>query len=195
MSEPRPYPSAPQAPDPSWPPPGAAYGHYYGPPRPPGWFPPPGSVLAGWGARFAAQLFDGLLATAFTVGPAIAIGITVENSSAEAGAADTGWLVGVLTYFGLVLIWLLAYHPLTMRRRGRHNGQTLGKQLLNIRVARLDRKPVTAGTAYLRDVLMKNILLWGLSARSPTSGCCSTCCGRSGMTATSRCTTSPRRRS
>jgi uncharacterized RDD family membrane protein YckC len=67
-------------------------------------------------------------------------------------------------YFAVAVILSLIYSPLTMMRAGAHNGQTFGKQLMRIRVARLDGRPVTAGTAILRDVVVKNFLIWGLGS-------------------------------
>jgi uncharacterized RDD family membrane protein YckC len=49
-----------------------------------------------------------------------------------------------------------------MSRVGAHNGQTLGKQVLSIRVARHDGQPVTAATALIRDVLMKGVVIGGI---------------------------------
>ena len=45
-----------------------------------------------------------------------------------------------------------------MRRQGEHNGQTWGKQWLGIRVVREDAYPVTAGTAFIRDVIMQDLV-------------------------------------
>jgi uncharacterized RDD family membrane protein YckC len=132
----------------------------YSPPPPPRWTPPPGVELAGWGSRAAAQIIDNVIGLVVVVGLAVIAGFAV----AAGVDGDTGALVGVLTYFGGTLVWMCAYTTFTMMRTGRHNGQTWGKQLLSIRVARLDSWPVNAGTALLRDTLMKQILLWGLGS-------------------------------
>ena len=63
----------------------------------------------------------------------------------------------------IVLLAGLVYYPLTMRRPGARNGQTWGKQLVRIRVVRLDGAPVDANTAVLREVLCKNVIFWTLA--------------------------------
>ena len=45
-----------------------------------------------------------------------------------------------------------------MRRGGRRNGQTLGKQLLGIRVVREDGRPMSYGTSAVREWLAKTLL-------------------------------------
>jgi uncharacterized RDD family membrane protein YckC len=57
----------------------------------------------------------------------------------------------------------LIYAGLTMRRPGRRNGQTLGKQALNIRVARDSGTPVGFGFAIVREVAIKSLLLGAIS--------------------------------
>ncbi len=47
---------------------------------------------------------------------------------------------------------------LLMRREGEHNGQTLGKQAAKIRVVRDDGQPLAAGTAFVRNVLLKYVV-------------------------------------
>ena len=58
----------------------------------------------------------------------------------------------------LALVWFVLYPPLTMRRQGEHNGQTWAKQWFGIRVIREDGLPVTAGTGFIRDVLMQDLV-------------------------------------
>ena len=117
-----------------------------------------GPSLASWGLRLAAQLIDGLIAIAVTVGAATLAGLA---GGVLASDGDVGFSAGVVTYFVAGVAWLLSYSPLTMRRPGARNGQTWGRQAVSTRVLREDGKPVTAGTAYFRDVLMKNIVfLW-----------------------------------
>jgi len=120
---------------------------------------PPGVELANWGSRLASHLIDGLITTAVTFGAAIVVGFAVGGLT---GDGDIGFGVGALIYFVALLAWMLSYFPLTMKRPGAHNGQTWGRQALSIRVLREDGQPVTAGTAYFRDVLMKyTVFLWG----------------------------------
>ncbi len=154
-------PPAFQPPPPAWP----------GPPGPAGWAPPPSPLahvrFASWGARVAAALIDGAIVLVITLAVVFAVGAGVFGASSgsdpdTAGAA--GFLAAFLMYFVVSIVLFLLYSPLTMMRGGARNGQTWGKQLVGIRVARLDGRPCTAGTALLRDVLMKNIVIWGFGS-------------------------------
>jgi uncharacterized RDD family membrane protein YckC len=166
MSEHPPFPTEPERrePDPSWPPPAPGYGqqyppaapYYYGPPPPPNI--PPGVELASWGRRFAAYLVDNIIQTVLSLGVAVAIGFAVYNAASGPDAESAGWAAGVVAYLVLFLAWFVLYEPLTMRRQGERNGQTWGKQWLGIRVIREDGQPVTAGTGFIRDVLMQNLV-------------------------------------
>jgi uncharacterized RDD family membrane protein YckC len=168
MSEQPPFPSEPERrePDPNWPPPAPAYGqqyppaapYYYGPPQP---NIPPGVTLSSWGRRLAAYMIDSIMQSVLSIGIAVAVGFAVYNASSDPDAESLGWAVGVGVYFLLVLLWFVIYEPLTMRRQGERNGQTWAKQWLGIRVIREDGQPVTAGTAFIRDVLMQS-LVFGL---------------------------------
>ena len=55
---------------------------------------------------------------------------------------------------------VVTYYLKTMTRPGARNGQTLGKQLVGIRVVRDDGYPVSAGTVMRREVLIKGLLSW-----------------------------------
>lgn len=122
--------------------PAAMPGHsqqYYGP-APPGGYPGPafGPAPAEWGARFAAYLIDGLIATVlyFVVSLAggfgtLALLLAVSPQTAESPA------VGVT----LVLFWAVAglfaafcYFWLPHAR----SGQTLGKRMLSIKLVSID---------------------------------------------------------
>lgn len=138
------------------------------PTRPGGWEPPPPSPppvsfpppppspaaptgrpsgpRAGFWARFAAALIDGILLGIVTsvIGAALGQGSAFEFSSEDgevsvaAGAQGLSLLIGFL-YFGYL--------------EGGPSGQTLGKRLLNIRVIRFDTGgPLGWGTAILRNL-------------------------------------------
>jgi len=65
-----------------------------------------------------------------------------------------------------VLVFVLisfVYAPLTMMRKGEHNGQTLGKQALRIRVVRTSGEPMDFLWSALREVAIKNFLV-GIAA-------------------------------
>ena len=67
-------------------------------------------------------------------------------------------VIAGLAYLASVLL----YAPLLLRREGRHNGQTWGKQALSIRVVRDSGAPVDLGTALLREVVAKLVILGAL---------------------------------
>ena len=52
----------------------------------------------------------------------------------------------------------LTYYPLLMMREGQTNGQTLGKQIVGIRVVQDSGEPYTYGPAALREFAIKYLL-------------------------------------
>jgi uncharacterized RDD family membrane protein YckC len=108
----------------------------------------PSYVLAGWGARVGAACID--LAIAWAVAFVAAIPFSQIDDPATTSDDISGlWWV-------LVVVPLCtAYYALTMRRAGKHNGQTWGKQAVGIRVVRDDGRPVGVSTVLLRDLLLK----------------------------------------
>jgi uncharacterized RDD family membrane protein YckC len=161
-------PPAPEAP-PGYAPraPGPERTPSYGGPVPPGGWQQPiarpksgwaGRPLASWGSRVGATLIDWLV---LLIPGAILAALLI-------GAYDDDSSVGaiVVTSMLSVLLWsvlLLFYAPLLMMRRGERNGQTLGKQLVGIRVVRDNGEPMGFGFAVLRDVVVKNIAV-GIAA-------------------------------
>jgi uncharacterized RDD family membrane protein YckC len=144
-------PAGPQAPGPEGPP------SYGGPVPAGGWQQPiaqqagpgwAGRPLASWGSRAAAYLIDGLILLV----PAIVLTIIVVAIAAgsDTGAIVTG-IVGFLAYLAVALI----YAPVLMARDGQNNGQTWGKQMLNIRVVRDSGEPMSFGWAALREIGVK----------------------------------------
>jgi uncharacterized RDD family membrane protein YckC len=63
-------------------------------------------------------------------------------------------VVSFLAYFVAVLF----YAPVLMAREGANNGQTWGKQIVGITVVRNAGEPVGMGFAFLREVVVKNLL-------------------------------------
>jgi uncharacterized RDD family membrane protein YckC len=97
-----------------------------------------GRALAGWWQRVAAALFDALI-----------IGVPI--------AAITFFVdVGLGLVLGLTAA--LTYYPLLMMRKGEANGQTLGKQIVGIRVVQESGEAFTYGPAVLREFVIKNLL-------------------------------------
>jgi uncharacterized RDD family membrane protein YckC len=101
-------------------------------------------VLAEWGARLAAAAINFVLRLLLFV-PAIAAFI--------AGSEVAGVILVVLA---VVVAFL--YAPVFMMRKGKHNGQSPGKQLMGIRVVRLSGEPMSFGWSLLREFVMKGIV-------------------------------------
>ncbi len=112
--------------------------------------------LASWGSRAVAQLIDwaiilvpgGLLAL-------MAVGFALGDDGETDTALETGGII-LLGFVVLVLAGAL-YGPLLMRREGRRNGQTWGKQALGITVTRDSGEPFGFGSAAYREVGLKGL--------------------------------------
>ena len=109
--------------------------------------------LAGWWSRVGAQLLDLLIV--WLPGGALIGGLAAGADSAS-GSAETTLLVLTIVASFLVIAAHLFYAPLLMRRRGRHNGQSLGKQATGIRVIRADGDPMRFADAALRQIVFKS---------------------------------------
>ena len=146
-------PGAAGAPPPAgYPPPPPPPAQQAGPPQPPGTFR--GTELAGWGARVLATLLDSLIGIAIFLvlcAPGGIVAIVTEGGVA-------GWILLGLGGLAAIVVAVL-YAPYFMRREGDHNGQTLGKQWLGIRVVRDDGEAFGWGWAFLRELVIKGIAL------------------------------------
>jgi uncharacterized RDD family membrane protein YckC len=137
-------PATPQPPGPEAPP---------GGPVPPGGWEQPvgappqpwvGAPLAGWWSRVGAYILDSIFTSIISW---VGVGLIYGGSEA----------LGVfLMLAGLVVAFF--YYPLTMMREGVRNGQSLGKQLLGIRVVRDDGQAVGFGWALLRQFVVMYLL-------------------------------------
>ena len=139
----------------------------YGAAEPPGgWERPPPAAhpavhsgpLAGWGRRVGATLLDLLIVGVPALLVTGLLGVGVAGASAtdsDAGLVATiaGVVVSALVFFVIALI----YAPLTMMRKGTHNGQTFGKQVVGIRVIRTSGEPMDFLFSALREVVLKNL--------------------------------------
>ncbi|MDX6678469.1 MAG: hypothetical protein QOE31_2521 [Solirubrobacteraceae bacterium] len=120
-------------------------------------------VLAGHGRRIGAAVLDGVLGT-FIIGACGAAGFGVGLLGAGGSDADgweaLGWiLVGtILGAMAGVAAWL-ALTIWLVRRPGARNGQTIGKQMIGIRVVRADRREIGVGWALGREFLAKWVLV------------------------------------
>jgi uncharacterized RDD family membrane protein YckC len=109
-----------------------------------------GGRLASWGSRVGATLLDGFL---------IFIPIAAGVALIFAGSTGAGVALVIVGELGALL-----YAPLTMMRPGPHNGQTIGKQLVGIRVVREDGRPISFGWALLREFVVKGVLFGALGS-------------------------------
>ena len=103
---------------------------------------------AGWWRRAAAITIDWLIITGVYVPAMMFVGVLVYESLAL--LVISSWVV--------LLSVAALYSLLTMARSGEYNGQTLGKQLLDIRVVRRDGAPVDAGYVLVRELAFKYLL-------------------------------------
>lgn len=113
----------------------------------PGWS---GQPLAGWGTRLAAYVID-ILILLVPAGLLTVLVVAIAAGS-DTGAAVTG-IVGFLAY----LVAAFVYAPVLMSRNGARNGQTWGKQILDIRVVRDSGQPMSFGWAALREIGVKGL--------------------------------------
>ncbi|MBO9532799.1 MAG: RDD family protein [Solirubrobacteraceae bacterium] len=120
--------------------------------------------LAGWGARFGAWLVDLILIWVILLplfGIAGALGLDTGSSSSSGSGASFSAADGQV--LGIMLLWVIAvilYAPTTMALM---QGSTPGKRVLGIRVVRADGSPVTFGFAFLREVVVKGIVVQSAS--------------------------------
>ena len=114
----------------------------------PPYSPPPQTgarPFAGWWSRVAAQILDWIIVSIIP----IVLYFIVLNSND----------VGPYLLSGLILLVGAIYYALTIGRSGENNGQTIGMQVVGIRIVRETGEPMTAGTAILRETLIKGILM------------------------------------
>ncbi len=110
------------------------------------------SPLAGWGSRVGASLLDYVVLLVLLVvflAPA-----AVLTAVSDGGAPGILLPIGALAF----LVVLLLYASFFMQRDGEHNGQTLGKQWVGIRVVRVDGQPIGWRGALLREIAIKHFL-------------------------------------
>lgn len=95
--------------------------------------------------RVGALVIDGLI-----------VGIPLGIIGAALGLF--GDVTGIIIYYAIAIVATIAYYAITMSREGERNGQTIGKQILEIRVVHESGTPMTPGRAILRDVVGKYLL-------------------------------------
>lgn len=123
------------------------------PPRPKGAHSQPiwdnGAELATWWSRVGALLLDGLIA--FVPWLVIGVPLLVANTT------GTNIAGGIVLGLGLLFAYVF-YASVFMARGGEHNGQTLGKQIVGIRVVRDDGKPYDFWNALVREFVVRQLL-------------------------------------
>jgi uncharacterized RDD family membrane protein YckC len=123
-----------------------------------GWQQPPavfgGVQLASWGSRAGAAALDTLLVVGTWIA-LIAPGVVITAATTADAVGVTLLVVGAVAAFVAGFL----YAPFFMQRSGLHNGQTLGKQWVGIRVVRVGGEPFGWGWGLLREVVLKGIAL------------------------------------
>jgi uncharacterized RDD family membrane protein YckC len=100
----------------------------------------PVAALGSRVTRAAALVLDGIV----IVLPAVVLGVVAGGSSTA---------IAIAWFFVTVF-----YAPLLMARKGAHNGQTLAKQWLSLRVVTTAGVPVTLGVGFKRHLLGQSLL-------------------------------------
>jgi len=115
----------------------------------------PGGRTATWGDRAGAATIDFFVRLAIVVACA-ALGALAYLDSNGAGEIGLG--------FGIALGYILSslvYAPLMMARTG---GQTVGHRSTNTRVVMADGSRMPGGRAFLREAIVKGILIEGIGS-------------------------------
>lgn len=118
---------------------------------------PPRYYLAHWWPRVGATLLDGLIVAPVNIVLALSFHLFTVTHQLNASGTSVPRLEThpyVFLLFGLVFV---LYTVTLLCRGGEHNGQTLGKQRLGLRVIRNDGEPVDIKTALVREGLVKTL--------------------------------------
>ncbi len=124
------------------------------------WAPQPAATassqqLADWWPRVGAAVID------FFVRFGIALVCAGVGALGYLASESTGELcLGAGIILGLVFAYFV-YAPLMMARTG---GQTVGHRVTDTRVVMADGSRMTGGRAFVREALVKNILIEGVGA-------------------------------
>jgi len=108
-----------------------------------------GVELSTWWARVGALLLDFVIS--YGVIGIISIPFFVINTSVTNG-------IGAALLIGGWFFASIFYDSVFMARQGEHNGQTLGKQIVGIRVIRDDGEAYNFGAAFVRQFLVIRLL-------------------------------------
>lgn len=108
---------------------------------------------ANYGSRAVAFIID-----SFVVGIIMTLLVFVFGLSAFATNSTGLLLLNLMILTAVAIAAQFIYFFLTMSRQGNHNGQTWGKQLLNIRVVNKDMSTFTAADVFKREVIAKGVI-------------------------------------
>jgi uncharacterized RDD family membrane protein YckC len=118
---------------------------------------PGGVQLASWGSRLGAWFIDGLIVFVPSIILITIFGAGILASGDDGDGGFAAFVGGLILTVIVITVVALLYAPLLMMRQGPRNGQTIGKQLVDIRAVRDNGQPWTFGTAALREVVMKQL--------------------------------------
>jgi uncharacterized RDD family membrane protein YckC len=107
-----------------------------------------------WGRRMGGALVDLAVAAGVFL-------VTAWVGAVLIAIGGTGPIIAAILLIVAGIAGAILYAPLLMVRRGEHNGQTFGKQAIDMRVVRRDGEPIGFGVAMVREVVFK--LLFGVA--------------------------------
>ncbi|PYP87082.1 MAG: hypothetical protein DMF61_10550 [Blastocatellia bacterium AA13] len=119
---------------------------------------PPGSVppqLAGIGPRIVAYLIDALLLSIILgIGYFIAIILAIGGAATNTReGSDIGGLAAAGVFLIIVPAALIVWFYNQIYLVVKNNGQTIGKKLMKVRIAKDDGSPIGYGDAFLRNLV------------------------------------------
>ena len=118
---------------------------------------PPSYYLAHWWPRVGATLLDGLILAPVNIVLALSFHLfTVTHQLNSNGTSVPKVYYNHYAFLLFPLVYTL-YTVVLVCRNGEHNGQTLGKQMLGLRVRRNDGESVDIKTALVREGLVKTL--------------------------------------
>jgi uncharacterized RDD family membrane protein YckC len=113
--------------------------------------------LAHWWPRVGATLLDGLVVAPVNIALALSFHLfTVTHQLNASGTSVPRLQYHPYVFLLFALVYML-YTVILICRDGEHNGQTLGKQWVGLRVIRNDGEPVDLKTALMREGLVKTL--------------------------------------
>ncbi len=118
---------------------------------------PPSYYLANWWPRVGATLLDGLILAPLNFALALSLHLFTVAHQLNANGTSVPRLDYHPYVFLLFALVYMLYTVILICREGEHNGQTLGKQRLGLRVVRNDGKPIDFKTAIVREGLVKTL--------------------------------------